>query len=151
MTNESLTISFTTDRTPAEAFAAVTDVRGWWAGDIEGPTDALGAEFTYRYRDIHRSTQRITELVPGRRVAWHVTDAYLSFVTDKGEWAGTDIIFDITPTAAGSEVRFTHRGLEPQHECFDRCSPAWNHYIGTSLRDRIASGATMADNATAAD
>jgi hypothetical protein len=27
----------------------------------------LGAEVTYRYQDIHRSTQKITELVPGRK------------------------------------------------------------------------------------
>ena len=151
MNDDSLVISFSTDRSAAEAFAAVTDVRSWWTGNIDGPTDQLGATFTYRYQDIHRSTQRITELVPGRRVVWHVTDAYLSFVADKGEWAGTDIIFDITPAAAGSEVRFTHRGLVPQQECFSSCSPAWDHYIGTSLRDRVTSGATMADNATAAD
>jgi hypothetical protein len=151
MNDDSLVISFSTDRSAADAFAAITDVRSWWTGDIDGPTDQLGAEFTYRYGDMHRSTQRITELVPGRRVAWHVTDAYLSFVTDKGEWAGTDIIFDIVPAAAGSEVRFTHAGLVPQQECFDSCSPAWQHYIGTSLRERIASRSMTPDNATATD
>ena len=90
MTDENLTISFTTDRTPQEAFAAINDVRSWWSGEIDGPTGALGAEFTYRYQDIHRSTQQITELVPGRRIAWHVTDSYLDFVEDKAEWTGTD-------------------------------------------------------------
>ena len=151
MNDDSLVISFSTGRSAAEAFAAVTDVRSWWTGDIDGPTDQAGAEFTYRYGDRHRSTQRITELDPGRRVVWHVTDACLSFVTDKGEWAGTDIIFDITPAGPGSQVRFTHAGLVPQQECFGSCSPAWQHYIGTSLRERIASGSRTPDNATAAD
>ncbi|MGD0555480.1 MAG: SRPBCC domain-containing protein, partial [Streptosporangiaceae bacterium] len=65
------------------------------------------------------------------------TDGYLNFVKDKAEWIGTDITFDITPTADGTEVRFTHVGLVPQQECFDSCSPAWNFYVGSSLRNRI--------------
>ena len=65
MTGNSLTITFRVDRTPDEAFAGITDVRSWWAGEIDGPTDELGGQFIYRYADIHRSTQRITELIPG--------------------------------------------------------------------------------------
>jgi hypothetical protein len=137
---KNLTLAFTTDRTAEEAFAAITNVRGWWSGEIEGRTDEPGATFTYRYTDIHRSTQQITELVPGRRVAWHVTDSYLGFVEDKAEWTGTDITFDVTPTDSGSEVRFTHVGLAPDVECFDSCSNAWGFYITGSLRNLIANG-----------
>ncbi len=60
---------------------------------------------------MHLSKQRITEFVPGKRVAWHVVEGYLKFVSDKEEWSGTDITFDIVPTASGTEVRFTHVGL----------------------------------------
>src|SRR5215470_11223850 len=101
MTENSLTIAFTADCTPEQAYAAITDVRGWWAGDIDGPTDQLGAEFTYRYADVHRSTQRITELIPGKHVAWHIVDGYLNFVEDTTEWTGTDITFDIEPAGDG--------------------------------------------------
>jgi hypothetical protein len=97
MSTENLTIAFTVNNTPEEAFAAVTDVRGWWSGEINGSTDELGAEFTYRYQDVHRSTQQITELTPGKRVAWHVVDGYLAFVEDKSEWTGTDITVDPLP------------------------------------------------------
>jgi uncharacterized protein YndB with AHSA1/START domain len=140
MNEQNLTVSFTVDATPAEVFTAITNVRGWWSGEIDGPTDELGAEFTYRYQDVHRSTQRITELVPGKRVAWHVTDGFLSFVTDKTEWTGTDIAFDITPAGAGSQVRFTHVGLTPGVECFDACSRAWQFYVADSLRGLITAG-----------
>ena len=140
MSTEDLTIAFTVDAAPEEAFAAVNDVRGWWSGNIEGSTDELGAEFTYRYQDVHRSTQRITELVPGKRVAWHVVDGYLAFVEDKAEWTGTDITFDIAPQGAGTEVRFTHVGLVPAGECFESCASAWHFYVGTSLRNRISTG-----------
>jgi uncharacterized protein YndB with AHSA1/START domain len=140
MNQDSLTISFTVDRTPEEVFAAITDVRGWWSGEIDGDTGTLGAEFTYRYQDIHRSTQHITELVPGRRVAWHVVDSYLAFAGDQAEWTGSDITFDIAPAGDGTEVRFTHVGLVPDSECFDSCSGAWRFYIGSSLPGLITSG-----------
>lgn len=140
MTDSSLTITVTVDCTPDQAFAAITNVRGWWSGEIDGPTDELGAEFTYRYHDVHRSTQRVTELIPVRRVAWHVVDGYLNFVDDATEWTGTDITFDIVPTGDGTEVRFTHVGLAPHHECFESCSSAWRFYIATSLRSLINDG-----------
>jgi hypothetical protein len=138
--DEDLTLTFTVDRTPDEAFAAINNVRGWWSGEIDGKTDELGAEFTYRYEDKHRSTQRITELVPGRRIVWHVLDGYLSFVGEKTEWTGTDITFDILPKGEQTEVRFTHRGLVPAYECFDSCSSAWHFYILGSLRNLITKG-----------
>jgi hypothetical protein len=140
MPNPSYTATFTVDQTPEEAFAAINDVRGWWSGEIDGPTDQLGAEFTYSYGDIHRSTQQVTELVPGRRVAWHVVDGYLNFVEDKAEWIGTDIVFDISPVGEQTQIRFSHVGLLPEVECFDSCSSAWGFYINTSLRKLITVG-----------
>jgi hypothetical protein len=146
MNEDSFTTTFTVDQTPAEAFAAITNVRGWWSGEIDGSTDELGAQFTYRYQDIHRSRQEITELIPGERVAWHVLDGYLNFIADKTEWAGTDITFDIAATGSGTEVRFTHVGLVPQGECFGSCSNAWVFYINTSLRNLITTGAGEPDH-----
>jgi hypothetical protein len=134
------TTSFTVSQSADEVFAAINNVRGWWSGDIDGSTDELGAEFTYRYQDVHRSQQRITEFVPGRRVAWHVVDGYLKFVKDKTEWTGTDITFDISQVAGDTEVRFTHVGLVPDGECFESCSSAWGFYINSSLRDLITTG-----------
>ena len=110
---DDLTFSFTTTRTPAHAFAAINDVRAWWSGDIEGRTDELGAEWSYRVPDIHFSAHRITELVPERSVAWLVTDSWLTFTEDAEEWTGTTIRFDVTPSAEGAEVRFVHEGLSP--------------------------------------
>ena len=36
MNEQNLTLAFTTDKTPEEAFAAITNVRAWWSGEIEG-------------------------------------------------------------------------------------------------------------------
>jgi hypothetical protein len=36
MREDSFTATFTVDQTPAEAFAAINNVRGWWSGEIDG-------------------------------------------------------------------------------------------------------------------
>ncbi|TLZ35299.1 MAG: SRPBCC domain-containing protein, partial [Gammaproteobacteria bacterium] len=113
MKTESYTISYTVDQSPEKVFDAINNVRGWWSGEIDGPTDKLGAEFTYRYQDLHRTTQKITELVRGKKVVWHILDSHINFVKDKAEWNGTDVVFEIAKKGAKTELRFTHAGLVP--------------------------------------
>ena len=139
MTQQNFTKTFLVDQTPEQVFNAINNVRGWWSEDIDGPTDKLGAEFTFRYEDQHRSTHKITEFVPGRRVVWHVPDAQINFVKDKDEWNGTDIVFEIAKKGAKTELRFTHVGLVPAIECYGGCSGAWSFHLD-SLRDLIATG-----------
>jgi Activator of Hsp90 ATPase homolog 1-like protein len=140
MTDQNFTTTFTVAQTPAEVFAAINNVRGWWSGDIEGSTDHLGDEFTYRYEDIHYSKQKITELVPDKKVVWLVVDSSLNFVADKAEWNGTEITFDVSEADGATNVRFTHVGLVPGYECFDACSNAWGFYMNESLKNFITQG-----------
>jgi hypothetical protein len=67
-------------------------------------------------------------------------DNYFDFVQDQDEWKDTDIVFDITETSDGTEVRFTHAGLTPQFQCYDVCSNAWTGYLTGSLRELILTG-----------
>lgn len=140
MTDKNYNTAFTVDKSPAEVFAAINNVRDWWSGEIDGPTDKLGAEFTYRYQDLHRSTQKITELVPGKKVVWHVKDAAINFVKDKAEWNGTNVVFEIAKKGDKTELRFTHVGLRPAIECYGKCAGAWGFYINDSLRSLITTG-----------
>ena len=139
----SFTTSFTVDKDPQEVFDAINNVRGWWGGEIEGAADKLGDEFSYRYNDLHFSTQKVTELVPGKRVVWHVLDAALSFTRNPAEWKGTDICFDIARRGDRTEVVFTHAGLVPEFECYQDCSTGWRFYVNGSLHNFI-SGAKLA-------
>ncbi len=140
MKEKSLTHSFVVDRTPKQAFDAINNVRGWWSGDINGKTDQLGDVWIYRYKDFHKTTHEITKLVPGKKVVWLVLDSYLSFVKDKTEWNGTQIIFDIKKKGGQTEVVFTHQGLKPSDQCFKDCNNAWGSYIKGSLKNLILKG-----------
>lgn len=146
MTDQSFSTTIIVDKTPQEAFDAIVNPRAWWGESIVGDTDRLGAEWTYRYKDLHRSTQKTTELVPGRKVAWLVVDSMLSFLKDKSEWNGTTIVFDISPLGDKTKIRFTHAGLVSSVECYDVCTSAWTGLIQDSLKDFIETGTGDPDN-----
>jgi len=141
-TSGGFTTSFKVPQTPDEVFAAIVNPHAWWSGDHDGSAARIGDVFTYRYKDIHYSKQQVTELVPGKRVAWTVLEGTLNFVEDKTEWTGTTITFDIARTGAMTEIVFTHVGLKPQVECYDTCSDAWTSLIRGSLKELIETGRT---------
>jgi hypothetical protein len=139
MGKQNYTTSFLVDNR-RKTCSPVNNARGWWSGEIDGRTGTLGAEFTHRYQDLHRSRQSITEFVPGKKIVWHVQDAKIDFVKDKDEWNGTDIVFDIAKKGSKTELRFTHIGLVPAIECYGKCAGAWGFYINESLRSLITTG-----------
>jgi Activator of Hsp90 ATPase homolog 1-like protein len=144
MTERDYTTVLTVPTTPDAAYAAVNDVRGWWSQDVDGATDVVGAEFDYRGNqggvNLHRARIRVTDLEPGRRVEWHVRENWMSFIADQAEWTGTRIVFEISPTAEGTQIRFTHHGLVPSYECYDVCFDAWTFFVQDSLRALITTG-----------
>jgi hypothetical protein len=140
MKTKDYTTSFTVDQTPEEAFRAIKNVRGWWSEEIEGSTDKLGDEFTYRYKDVHNCKMKLIEVIPHKKVVWLVVDNYFNFTKDKSEWKGTKITFEVSEKDNKTEIRFTHLGLVPEYECFDICSNAWGSYMNGSLRTLITTG-----------
>ena len=127
-------------KSPEEVCDAVNNVRGWWSDNIDGPTDRIGAVFQFHEADLHYSTQKIVEFVPGKKVVWHVTESRIKFVKNKKEWGGTDVVFDISRKGDKTELRFTHVGLVPSMECYGDCAGAWKYYVRESLKRLIETG-----------
>ena len=140
MNNEDFTITLVTDQATTTVFNAINNVYGWWSEDFKGSSDKLQDEFEVNFGDMHRSTQKLVELVPGKKVVWQVLDSNLSFLTNKSIWTGTKIIFDISVHDNKTQLRLTHQGLVPEIECFKDCSKGWNYYIRQSLLPLINTG-----------
>ena len=140
MAASDFTTTIVVEQTPKEVFHAINNVRGWWSENIEGGTEKLNDEFIYSYRDDHRCQIKLTEVIRDKKVVWRVLDNYFSFTKDKAEWTGTDIEFEITEKGNRTQLRFTHRGLVPEFECYKICFNAWTGYITDSLRNLITTG-----------
>jgi hypothetical protein len=140
MSKQDITMAFLADQTSQVVFDAINNVPAWWSGEVKGETGRLGGEFTYRVEGAHYTKQKITEFVSAKKVVWHVTESEISYVQDKGEWQGTDIVFEITRKGAKTEVRFTHAGLPSGCECYKEISNAWGMLVNGNLRQLIATG-----------
>src|ERR1700740_3692025 len=125
MTTSDFTTTLLVDQTPAEAFNAITNVRGWWSEEIEGGTEKLNDEFNYHFEDVHSCKMKLIEVIPNKKVVWLCEEKYFKFTQDKTEWIGTKIIFEISEKDGKTQIRFTHQGLTPDYECFDICRDAW--------------------------
>lgn len=145
MNTKSFTTTITVDKSPEEVFAAINNVRAWWSGEFEGTADKLGDEFTYQYKDLHKSTQKVTEFIPGKKVVWHVLDANISFTKNHEEWKGTNIVFEISEKDGQTVLTFTHVGLNPEFECYEACSSGWSSLINENLKKLIETGNTQDD------
>lgn len=139
MQNQNFTITILANKTLDEVFNAINDVGGWWTGEpgVEGSANKIGDEFTYRYTGFHYSKQKVTELVPAKKIVWLVIESKLDFTTDPDEWTGTQISFDIFPKNDKTAIQFTHTGLTENKECFTDCSNAWSSYINGGLKNFI--------------
>jgi len=140
MTITDFSTTLLVDQTPEAAFAAINDIPGWWCESFEGRSQMLNDEFSVRFNDVHYSRQKLTDLIPGKKVVWDVIDSKLTFIADTSEWTGTKIIFEISRQDNKTAIRFTHTGLVPETECYDACSTAWTDYIQGSLLPLISTG-----------
>jgi uncharacterized protein YndB with AHSA1/START domain len=140
MSGQNFTSAFTVDNSPEEVFEAINNVRSWWSEEVVGETTKLGDKFTFEVPGVHRTTQTLTEVIPGKKIVWQVSDSWIGFVEDKTEWDGTDIVFEISEKGDKTEVRLTHVGLVPSVECYDACTGGWSAYMAGSLRDLIMTG-----------
>jgi len=154
MTTRDFTTTILVEQPPNEVFKAINNVRGWWSEEIEGPTKKLHDVFKYHFEDIHRCQLKLIEVVPDQKVVWQVMDNYfkpgifgdashklpVKAISGDAEWVNTTIHFEISEKDGKTQIRFTHKGLVPEYECFEICENGWNHYVRESLQGLITTG-----------
>jgi hypothetical protein len=139
------TTSFVVERTSHEVFDAINDVRGWWGEDVHGSNDKVGDEFTGGVQGVRSSKLRVTELIPNEKVVWRVVDNHRNVVEDGSERIGTTISFEITGKDGRTEIRFAHRGLNSEYECFDVWSNLWDFLMPSLITVAQASLTTSSE------
>jgi hypothetical protein len=126
--------------TAGEAIKKISNVPGWWEITFSGVSEKQNDEFVVKMGGDSFFNFTVTELIPGKRVVWLVTDCYMPWYLDKKEWANTKLIFDLTENNGITELMFTHEGLTPEVECYKDCEPGWTHWIKTSLFSYFTTG-----------
>ena len=134
MENNHFQYAFTTSKAPGEVFSYLLNPNNWWIGlygeTIEGKSAAINDEFSFKAGDgVHYSNQQLIDLTIHEKILWLVKESNLSFLENTNEWAGTKICFDIEQEAGKTKVIFSHIGLVPAIECYERCTGAWTKYL----------------------
>lgn len=140
MNKQNYTASILVDMSPDKVFENINNVSLWWTDQLTGDSYKTGDEFTVQFGDVHVSTQKVIELIPGKKIAWLVTSSQLNFIQDKEEWNNTAIHFEIAETDGQTQINFTHIGLTPAIECFSSCSKGWDYYFKGSLFKLLKEG-----------
>ena len=142
MNNQDYNIAITVNATAQEALNAVNNIAGWWTTVFEGHSEKVNDVFTVTFGETW-ITIKITEVVPGKKISWLVTDCNKEWLKDKKEWKGTTMVWDISAEDNATKITFTHIGLRPGMECYNGCEKAWNFYIEQSLLKLLNEGKGM--------
>ena len=140
MKKQDYSVSITVDATAEEVFKSINSVSKWWTDDLEGHSQKLNDEFAVHFGDVHVSTQKVVELIPGKKVVWLVTDSKLNFIKNQQEWNNTTISFELSEHGDKTQINFTHFGLVPAIECYKDCTKGWDYYIKGSLFKLLTEG-----------
>ncbi|HUN65780.1 MAG TPA: SRPBCC domain-containing protein [Bacteroidota bacterium] len=134
------TFSISVNLTARDTVKKICSVSDWWGVTCTGSADKQNDTFIVTMTGDSFFNFTVTELIPGRRIVWLVTDCNMPWYSDKKEWAGTRLIFDLHEHDGVTEVKFTHEGLTTEVECYKDCAPGWTHWIGTSLKSYLTTG-----------
>lgn len=143
MNEQSFTTTVTFEKSPREIFEHITlDVPKWWGGkDFKGSSVAVNDEFTIHHPGAHFSRQRVVEIIPDKKVVWLVTESKFDWLErNKEEWTNTKMVFELSSDGDKTTLHFTHEGLVPGLECYDRISAGWDTVIRGWLYQFVNTG-----------
>jgi len=125
---------------PSEAIKRINNVPEWWGINFTGSSQKQGDTFVVKMGGDSFFNFTVTEIIPGKRVVWHIEDCHMPWYEDKKEWADTKLIFDLSEDNGVTTVNFIHEGLTPDVDCYKDCSIGWTHWIKTSLFSYFTTG-----------
>ena len=117
-------------------FDAITTTAGltaWWA--TATGSGETGGELKFWMGHADPLVIQVEHAARPALARWVVTEC--KFLR---EWEGTSLTFTISPRDdENSELHFRHHGLTAELDCFESCSPSWDHFM-VSLRQYAETG-----------
>ena len=98
----------------------VAGLSKWWTSQTSGESK-MGGTIQFRF-DGFGPDMQVTELRPGKKVAWKC-------VTGPDEWVGTDLTFDLTDSGGETVLLFAHRNWREPVEFMHHCSTKWAVFL----------------------
>ncbi len=144
MEHADYTASITVNADANTAQQAISKVAEWWTAGYTGHAEKVNDVFTVTFGETFVNF-KVTEVVPGKKIVWKVTDCYLHWQADKKEWNNTEIVWEIVPDGNSTTISMTHVGLVPEVECFENCREGWDFYIRESLFKLLTEGKGVPD------
>ena len=132
--------SFTGKASAKDTMKRISEVNLWWAKNFKGRAEKLNDKFSVYFGDDTYVNFKISEVIPGKKITWLVTDCNLGWIEDKKEWKNTECIWTLTEKGGKTQVDFVHKGMTPESECYESCKPGWTHHIKDSLIKLIDKG-----------
>jgi hypothetical protein len=139
MKRQDYNATITVNTTAKEAFGKIAQVGDWWAKEFTGKAEKPNDTFTIRFGDTFVDF-KITEVIPDTKIVWYVADSFLPWLSNKTEWNNTEVVFEISSTNNQTKIDFTHVGLVPEIECYERCEKGWTRFVTVSLAKFLNEG-----------
>ena len=140
MGNKNFSSSISASVSADQAIKKIGKIPEWWGVTFSGSTEKQGDKFTVTMTGDSFFNFTVEELIPGKRIVWLVTDCNMPWYSDKTEWTGTRLVFDLKDNNETTAITFTHEGLTPEVECYKDCDQGWTHWIRTSLFSYLTTG-----------
>lgn len=117
-----------------KAMEQISKIDEWWKNDFTGSAQKVNGTFHVPFSGDSFVDFIVSELVPGKKTIWKVTDCFLPWFADKKEWNNTEVVFEVSSENNQTKIDFTHVGLVPEIECYAACESGWNEHLGTLER-----------------
>ena len=140
MKNRNYNKTITVNTSAKEAMKKISQVNLWWIKGFSGSAEKLNEKFHVSFGDPSYVDFVISELVPGKKVVWKVSDCFLHWFQDKKEWNNTEVVFNLFEENGQTKIDFTHVGLVPEIECYESCVKGWDQYAKNSLLNLLNTG-----------
>ena len=142
---EGIKFNITIKSSPKKIYEAILnqkDLQSWWTTNCRADPviDGLNKfDFKPNEKDGGFCITRNIELVPSKLIKWKCEIGLMGAQTE--EWNNTIIEFNIEEKNSNeNQLKFHHKGLTKDCNCYNGCKEGWEYYIKTSLKNYLETG-----------